>query len=94
MTPDERRKWQIDQVIRGYRDDLDVLRRVLQHNPTDYTPAVVARVKNQHREGAVRALEALGYEREEAAAMLTRPPPPPPRITTGFIDRLLRGRLI
>jgi Holliday junction resolvasome RuvABC DNA-binding subunit len=91
MTPEARRAWQTDQVIRGYRDDLDVLRRVQQHNPTEYTPAVVARVKNEHRKGAVRALEALGYEREQAAAMLTWPPPPPPRTTAEFMNRLIRG---
>jgi hypothetical protein len=54
VTPEERRAWQADNVVRGYRDDLDVLRRVQQHNPAAYTDATVARVREHHRAEALR----------------------------------------
>jgi hypothetical protein len=92
MTPEERRTWRTDMVVRGYREDLDVLRRVQQHNPDAYPDATVARLREHHRSEALRALEVLGHDREQAAGLLAgKPRPQPPRTVSEFMNAVIRG---
>jgi hypothetical protein len=92
MTPTEQRAWRTDMVVRDYREDLDVLRRVQQHNPAAYPDATVARVREHHRAEALRALEALGHNREQAAELLAgKPRPQPPRTVSEFMNAVIRG---